>query len=142
MFARRCATVRNRPREGHIAVPMVNSAKGVTFRAFQRRVASFRVALRDIPTCFTTCQKFFVWQAQYFCDVFKRCVAFFVAEAALWRHQMSFCAARTALSTCRAAYFFRIAMSRLREVVTLTTPHSTLHTLHSRLHTANFTLYT
>ena len=30
----------------------------------------------------------FVWQAQYFCDVFTRCIAFFVAGAALW---MSFC---------------------------------------------------
>ena len=26
----------------------------------------------------------FVWQAQYFCDVFRRCVAVFVAGAALW----------------------------------------------------------
>ena len=45
------ATVRNRPREGHMAVPAVISAKGVTFGSFQRRVASFRVAgvaLRDI----------------------------------------------------------------------------------------------
>ena len=53
------ATVRNRPRKGHMAVPMVSSAKG----AFQRRVASLRVAgvaLRDIPTCFmSTCQKRF-----------------------------------------------------------------------------------
>ena len=70
MFARRCATVRNlsqpfatvrnRPREDHMAVPMVSSAKGVTFRVFQLRVASFRVAgvpLCDIPTCFITCRK-------------------------------------------------------------------------------------
>ena len=57
------ATVRNRPREDHMAVPtMVSSAEGVTFRAFQLRVASFRVAgmaLCDIPTCFMTCQKWF-----------------------------------------------------------------------------------
>ena len=62
VFARRCATVRNRPREDHMAVPMVSSAKGVTFRVFQLRVASFRVAgvaLCDIPTCFMTCQKLF-----------------------------------------------------------------------------------
>ena len=26
----------------------------------------------------------FAWQAQYFCDVFRRCVAVFVAGAALW----------------------------------------------------------
>ena len=30
------------------------------------------VALCDIPTCFMTCQKSFVWQAQYFCYVFQR----------------------------------------------------------------------
>ena len=54
------ATVRNRPREDHIAVlMMVSSAKEVTFGAFQRRIVSFRVAgvaLRDIPTRFITCQ--------------------------------------------------------------------------------------
>ena len=26
----------------------------------------------------------FAWQAQYFCDVFRRCVAVFVAGATLW----------------------------------------------------------
>ena len=72
VFAGRCvyvrnrpqpfATVRNRSREGRMAVPIGSSAKGVTFGAFQRCVASFRVAgvaLRDIPTCFMTCQKSF-----------------------------------------------------------------------------------
>ena len=56
------ATVRNRSREGRMAVPIGSFAKGVTFGAFQRCVASFRVAgaaLRDIPTCFMTCQKSF-----------------------------------------------------------------------------------
>ena len=95
MFARRCvydrnrpqpfATVCNRPREGRMAVPaMVSSAKVVTFEGFRRRVASFHgagVALRDIQTCFVTCGSRFVWQAQYFCDVFRRCVACFVAGA-------------------------------------------------------------
>ena len=45
-----------------MAVPIGCSAKGVTFGAFQRRVASFRVAgvvLRDIPTCFKTWQRSF-----------------------------------------------------------------------------------
>ena len=61
-FTRRCAAVRNRPREGRMAVPMVRSAKRVPFGAFQRHIASFRmagVALRDIPTCFKTCQAWF-----------------------------------------------------------------------------------
>ena len=54
------ATVRNRSREGRMAMPMGSSAKGVTFGDFPRRIASFRaagVALCDIPRCFKTCQK-------------------------------------------------------------------------------------
>ena len=49
------ATVRSRPREGRMAVPMVSSAEGVTFGGFTCGVSSFRVAgvaLRDIQTFF------------------------------------------------------------------------------------------
>ena len=56
------ATVRKCPREVRMAVPIGSSAKGVTFGAFQRRVASFcvaGVALCDISTCFMTCQNSF-----------------------------------------------------------------------------------
>ena len=77
------ATVRNRWHEGRMAVPMVSSAKGVTFGGFQCSVASFRVAsvaLCDIPTCFQACRK-----------------CFCVAGAALWRPPMSFCVAGAAL---------------------------------------------
>ena len=45
-----------------MVVPMVSSAKGVTFGGFTCRVASFRVAgvaFRDIQTCFVTCRKSF-----------------------------------------------------------------------------------
>ena len=45
-----------------MAVPMVSSAKGVTFGGFTCGVALFRVAgvaLRDIQTCFVTCRKSF-----------------------------------------------------------------------------------
>jgi len=52
------ATVRNRPREDHMAVPMGSSTGVVIFGGFRRVVASFRVAgvaLRDIQTCFATC---------------------------------------------------------------------------------------
>ena len=72
VFARHCstvrncpqpfATVRNRPRDGHMAVPMVNSAEGVVFGGFICGVASFCVAgmaLRDIQMCFVTCRKSF-----------------------------------------------------------------------------------
>ena len=56
------ATVRNRSREGRMAVPMGSSAEVVRFGRFQRVVASFRVAgvaLCDIQTCFATCRKLF-----------------------------------------------------------------------------------
>ena len=56
------ATVRNRPREVAMAVPMASFATVVTFGGFRRRVASFRVAgvaVCDIPTCFITGQKSF-----------------------------------------------------------------------------------
>ena len=72
MFARRCvrvrnrsqpsATVRNRPRDPRMAVPMGSSAEVVIFGGFRRVVASFRVAgvaLRDIQTCSGTCRKSF-----------------------------------------------------------------------------------
>ena len=67
VFARRRTTVRSRPqppaavrnrsREGRMAVPMASSATAVIFGGCRRRVASFRVAwvaLCDIPTCFIT----------------------------------------------------------------------------------------
>ena len=39
----------------------------------------------------------FAWQARYFCDVFRRCVAVFVAGAALWTCPSSFFVAGAAL---------------------------------------------
>ena len=72
MSARRCvyvrnrpqpsATVCNRPRDPHMAVPMVGSAEVIIFGGFKLLVASFRVAgvaLRDMQTCFVTCRKSF-----------------------------------------------------------------------------------
>ena len=72
MFARRCvrernrsqpsATVRNRPRDPCMAVPMGSFTEVVLFGGFRRLAASFRVAgvaLRDIQTCSATCRKSF-----------------------------------------------------------------------------------
>jgi len=64
-----------------MAVPMVSSAEGVIFGRFTCGIASFRVESR------------FLWQAQYSCDIFRRCVAVFVAGAALWTCPSSFCVA-------------------------------------------------
>ena len=95
------ATFRNRPREDHMAVPMVSSPKGVTFWRFP---ASHSFISRGRCGTFVTFQHVswrvksrFVWQAQYFCHVFKRCFAFFVAGATLWTPLMSFCVAGAAL---------------------------------------------
>ena len=64
-------------------------------------VASFRVAGVTLRDAFQHVSRRvtsrFVWQAQYFCDVFRRYVAFFVAGATLWRPPMSFCVAGAAL---------------------------------------------
>ena len=75
------ATVRNRPRDPRMAVPMGSSAGGVLFGGFRRVVASFRmagVALRDIQTCFATCGKLFcvagailLWRFQKMCCSFR-----------------------------------------------------------------------
>ena len=104
VFARRCATVRNRPREGRMAVPMVSCAKGVTFGGFTCRIASFRaadVALRDSQTCFGNVSKVvlcgrrnsfatfsedalqFSWQAQHFGRVHRHFAWICVAGTAL-----------------------------------------------------------
>ena len=78
--------------------------KRVTFGRFTCCVASFRVAdvaLRDIQTWFVT---FFVWQARYFCDVFRRCVAVLRGRR------------RTLDVSC--CVFLRIALPGLRRVAT------------------------
>ena len=101
------ATVRGRACEGRMAIPMVSSAKGVLLpspclwgklpnlsfsKVSTQIVMSYcvaSVALGDILTCLQRGRKSFcgfVWQAQYFCVLFRRWVALFVAGAALWRH--------------------------------------------------------
>ena len=128
----RSQTVRNCPGEDHMAAPMASSAKGVTFGAFQRRIASFRVAgmaLCDISTCCMT------WQR-----------SFCVAGAALWRPPMSFWVAlHFTLSTSHSTlYTLHCTPHTLHCTLhfTLYTLHFTLHTLHFTLHTLHSTLYT
>ena len=47
----------------------------------------------------------FAWQAQYFCDVFRRCVAVFVACAALWTCPSSFFVTGAALYVSCCVFF-------------------------------------
>ena len=101
------ATVRNRPQpsatvrsEDRMTVPMGSFTEVVLFGGFRRLAASFRVAdvaLRDIQTVLQRVASRFAWQAQYFWDVFRRCVAVFVAGAALWACPSSFFVAGAAL---------------------------------------------
>ena len=62
LWSQPSATVRNRPYELRMAVPMGSSAEVVIFGGVQCVVVSFRVAgvaLRDIQTCSATCRKSF-----------------------------------------------------------------------------------
>ena len=79
---------------------MVSSAEGVIFGGFKRRVASFAWQAWHFVTFRRVLERVesrFVWQAQYFCDVFARCVAVFMAAATLWTCPSSFCVAGTAV---------------------------------------------
>ena len=83
----------------------VSNRSGHSWRlAMSFRVAS--IALHDILTCFIMCWCRSVWAAQYFCKVFRRWLAFFVAGAALWTCPFSFSVPSAALSTCGVACFF------------------------------------
>ena len=107
---------------GAVAVSMGEAAKRIFVECFK---TGCHVVLRGRRGTLVAFQHVsrrvrsrFVWQTQYFCNIFRRCVAFFVAGAALWTPPMSFCVAGAALSTCRVACFLRIALSALREAVT------------------------
>ena len=107
VFARRCvhgrnrsqpfATVRNRPQ------PSARSPYGRAYGKFCRGCPFLEVS--DVSLLrfawqawhFVTFRRVlervesrFAWQAQYFCDVFRRCVAVFVAGAALWTFHRHF----------------------------------------------------
>ena len=98
------ATVRNRPQ------PFVRTPYGRAYGKFCRggpflevsdvslrpfawqawHFVTFRRVLQRV-------ENRFAWQAQYFCDAFRRCVAVFVAGAALWTCSSSFFVASAAL---------------------------------------------
>ena len=83
-----------------MAVPLGSFAEVVLFGGFRRLVASFRVAgvaLRDIQTCSGTCRKSFCVAGAILLLRFRRCVAVFVAGAALWTCPSSFFVAGAAL---------------------------------------------
>ena len=94
------ATVRNRPCEDHMAVPMGSSAEVVIFGRFSVSLLRFAWQAWHFVTFRHVLQRVenrFAWQAQYFCVVFRRCVAVFVAGTALWTCPASFFVAGAAL---------------------------------------------
>ena len=119
MFARRCvhgrnrsqpsATVRNRPREDHMAVPMGSSAEVVIFGGFRRGVASFRVAgvaLRDIQTCSATCRKSFCVAGAILLRRFqKMCCSFRGRRSTLDVSIVIFRGRRSTLDVSRCVFF-------------------------------------
>ena len=111
--------------------------------------------LREIVTCLQTCRKSLCVQGQYFCVVFRRRVALFVAGAALETSTVILRGRRSTLDVSRCVFFANAIVSAVSSgdnvqnpwpawhVVTCDdTPHSTLYTLHFTLHTPHFTLYT
>ena len=107
VFARRCVRERNRPQP--FATVRVRTVWPCLWEVLQRwsflevsdvwllrfawqawHFVTFRRVLQRVESRFA-------WQAQYFCDVCRRCVAVFVAGAALWTCPSSFFVAGAAL---------------------------------------------
>ena len=139
-----------------MAVPLVSSAKGVTFGGFTRRVASFRVAgaaLCDIPTCLITCRKSFCVAGTMLLRRFHKMSCSFRGKRSILEisvvilrgrrstSDVSHCKLYTPRSTLHTPPF---TLHTLHSTLytALYTLHFTLHTLHSTLCTPHFTLYT
>ena len=124
------ATVRLQSREAHMATPMASFAKGVHFGCFKRRVASLPaagVALCDIQSYFTTCQK-------------SLCVAGAIRSRRFQKLRCSFRPRRSTLETSIVILRGRRSTSDVSCCVFF--DESTLYTLHSTLYPPHFTPYT
>ena len=126
------ATVRLRSREARMATPMASFAKGVHFGCFKRRVASLPVAgvaLCDIQSYFTTCQK-------------SLCVAGAILSRPCQKMRCSFRPRRSTLETSIVILRGRRSTSDVSCCVFFYTLHSTLYTLHVTLYNPHFAFYT
>ena len=103
------ATVRNRPYELRMAVPMGSFAEVVLFGGFRRLVASFRVAgvaLRDIQTCSATCRKSFCVAGAILLRRFqKMCCSFRGRRSTLDVSIVIFRGRRSTLDVSRCVFF-------------------------------------
>ena len=132
------ATVCNRSREGCMAVPMVSSAKGVTFGGSKRRIASFRVAGPHLifhtlhSTLYTLTLRSTFYTPHF--TLHTPHPTFYNLHYTLHTLHLTF---HTSHST---RYTLHFTLHTLHPT-TLYTPHATLHTLHSTHYTPHFTLF-
>ena len=110
MFARRCVCGRNRPQPS--ATVRVRTVWPCLWEVLQEGSfleVSFAWQAWHFVTFSNVLQRVenrFVWQAQYFCDVLRRCVADFVAGAALSMCPSSFfVAGRSTLDVSCCVFF-------------------------------------
>ena len=97
VLARRCATVRNHPREGRMAVLLASSAKAITFWRLQ---TSHSLVSRGRHGTLWHANMFHNMSKVAFCDMHNTSASFsdfFVAGAALWWSPWSFCVVGAAL---------------------------------------------
>ena len=131
MSARRCvyvrnrpqpsATVCNRPRDPHMAVPMVGSAEVIIFGGFKLLVASFRVAgvaLPDIQTCFVTCRKWFCVAGAILSRRFQKMRCIFRGRGSILDVSIVILPGRRSTLDVSCCVFLRIALAGLRQAAT------------------------
>ena len=115
------ATVRNRPRDGHMAVPMVSFAEGVVFGGFICGVASFcvaGVALRDIQTCFVTCRKSYCVAGAILLRRFQKMRCSFRGRRSTLDVSIVILRGRRSTLDVSCCVLLRIALAGLRQVAT------------------------
>ena len=113
--------VRNRPREGHMAVPMVSSAEGIAFGGFKRLVASFcaaGVALRDVQTFFVTRPKSFCVASAILLRRFQKMRCSFRGRRSTLDVYIVILHGRRSTLDVLCRVFLRTAMSGLRQAAT------------------------
>ena len=124
-----------------MAVPLVSSAKGVTFGAFQRSIASFRVAgvaLRGISTSFMMCHKSFCVAGAILLPHFQKMRWIFRGKRSTLETSDVMLRGRRSTLDVSCCIFF--ADRNVRAARRGDTHHSThLHSLHITLHTPHFT---
>ena len=115
------ATVRNRPYELRMAVPMGSFAEVVLFGGFRRLVASFRVAgvaLRDIQTCSATCRKSLRVAGAILLRHFQKMCCSFRGRRSMDVSIVIFRGRRSTLDVSFCVFFCKSHWPGLRQVVT------------------------